>query len=269
MNPSAFSDSVGVFHCGHSFNYERASFTAHRETPSPPPARVEPVDQYERIFQALHSVGTPSGPRRTTMRDPDRRPFFDGEGQLLKLSDDGAKLTWIQLAKSGSFAGHVSGPFALTTRVFSEIIANFRSTQNRAIPIDYEHASEQDATSGSIPTSGCPATGWIRDLKIEGSDLFAQVEWLSPAKEQIRAGAYRYISPAVRFDSVDRVTGKKIGARLTSAGLTNTPFLDGMRPLAAKDQSPSALTARLMSEKGLSYADAAVQASQMIRGDRA
>lgn len=159
------------------------------------------------------------------------------DGVLLSdaTAPEDGKPVWIQVAKSGAFQGHPMGAFELNAKVFGEIIANFKSTLNRRIPIDYEHASEQDPTSGSIPTSGAPAQGWITDLKIEGGNLWGLVEWLPQARDQIRSGQYRYLSPAVRFGAKDRVTGKPIGARLTSAALTNEPFLDGMAPLAARD----------------------------------
>lgn len=147
------------------------------------------------------------------------------------------KRVWIQLAKVGQFAGHSAGPFELNAKVFADIVTNFKTTQNRAVPIDFEHASEADATSGSVPVLGAPAVGWIVDLDNRGeAGLWACVEWGARAAEYIKSGAYRYISPAVRFASRDRVTGKTIGARLTSAGLTNQPFLDGMQPLAASDR---------------------------------
>jgi phage I-like protein len=164
------------------------------------------------------------------------RGFWGGEGvRLLDNSADPATPVWIQIAKSGSFAGHVAGPFELNTQIFNEIITNFRATQNRRICVDFEHASEQDATSGSIPTLGAPAQGWIIDLRIQASDLWGLVEWLEPARSYIRQGKYPWVSPAIRFGSRDRVTGKPIGARLSSVALTTQPFLDGMQAVAAKD----------------------------------
>lgn len=158
------------------------------------------------------------------------------EGAVVALADDPAKPVWIQLAKPGVFRGHPAGPFELNGRVFDDIIRNFKATENQAIPIDFEHASESDPTEGSIPTEGAPAQGWIRDLKI-GADgnLYGLVDWGTKAREYIRDGQYRYFSPAIRFGAKDRVTGEKIGARMTSGALTNNPFLDGMKPLAAKD----------------------------------
>jgi len=164
------------------------------------------------------------------------RAFYDGEG--VQLSDEAkgaAPKFWNQIATMGAFAGHPAGPFKLDQKAFDEIIGNFKATRNRSIPVDYEHASEQDATSGSIPTSGAPAVGWITELKVEGDGLWGLFDWLEPARSQVREGKYKFLSPAIRFGAKDRVTGKPIGARMTSVALTNVPFLDGMQPLAAKD----------------------------------
>lgn len=142
---------------------------------------------------------------------------------------------WIQLAKVGSFAGHAAGPFELDARTFDDIVKNFKATANRRIPIDFEHASEVDASDGSIPHTGAPAQGWVVDLQNRQTDgLWGLVEWMEPARSYIREGKYRFISPAIRFRSRDRVSGEPVGARLTSAGLTNNPFLDGMAQLAAR-----------------------------------
>lgn len=152
---------------------------------------------------------------------------------------------WIQLCQVGAFKGHSAGAFALTPQVFSEIVANFKRDK-LPIPIDAEHASEADPTSGSIPSEGAPAMGWIHELDNRGEGgLWGLVEWLEPARTYIKEGRYRYLSPAVRFNSRDRVTGEKIGARLSSAAITNQPFLRDMAPLvAAKDADgePVALT---------------------------
>lgn len=151
------------------------------------------------------------------------------------------KLVWIQLAECGSFRGHPAGDFALTPAVFSEIVRNFEADLGAngrpiPVPIDYEHASEQDPTAGNIPVRGAPAQGWIHRLDNRGQNgLWALVEWLPHSAEQVRSGQYRYISPAIRFGAKDRATGQNIGAKLTSAGLTNQPFLKGMQVLAAKD----------------------------------
>lgn len=153
----------------------------------------------------------------------------------LALSDDASKRVWIQLAEVGHFRGHPAGEFSLTTQTFSEIVANF-SRYGLLVPIDAEHASEAPATQGAIPAAGAPAMGWIHQLDNRGNGgLWGLVEWLEPARSYIKEGRYRYISPAIRFGCKDSVTGAPIGARLSSAGLTNTPFLRHMQQIAAKD----------------------------------
>lgn len=164
------------------------------------------------------------------------------EGVPVTLADGESDKVWIQLAKAGAFKGHASGPFELDAKVFGDIVRNFRATSNRAIPIDFEHASESDPTQGSIPTHGAPAQGWIVDLKIDGGALYGLVEWGDKAREYIKSGAYKFFSPAIRFGARDRVSGAQIGARMTSGALTNNPFLDGMMPLAAKDTAAPELT---------------------------
>jgi phage I-like protein len=159
-------------------------------------------------------------------------------GDAVALSDESAAATpdapvWIQIAKQGKFLGHSAGPFELNETIFKEIIANFKAHPEH-LPIDFEHASEAAATDGSIPTHGAPAHGWIQDMKIVSPDLFGLVAWTPLARDYIKNGNYRHFSPAVRLGAKDRVTGKPIGARMTSGALTNSPFLAGMQRVAAK-----------------------------------
>lgn len=162
-----------------------------------------------------------------------------GHGEVVVLSDvqEGTAPVWIQLGRAGTYRGHPAGPFELNAQIFGEIVRNFFATENRQIAIDFEHASEMSPTDGSVPQVGAPAQGWIIDLKHDQSALWGLVEWGELARQYIREGKYKFISPAIRFNSKDRVTGQQVGARLTSAGLTNVPFLDGMQPLAAKDSN--------------------------------
>lgn len=151
------------------------------------------------------------------------------------MGTDPKSWKWVQVGEFGVFRGHQSGPFELNSRVFDEIVRNFKSD---GLPVqwDFEHACEQPATEGSIPTTGAPAQGWVHDLDNRGpAGLWALTEWGPKAKEYISKGEYKFCSPAVRFGCKDRVTGQPIGARLTSVALVGNPFLKGMEPLTAKD----------------------------------
>lgn len=157
--------------------------------------------------------------------------------ELVVLAKDQPAPEWIQVAKLGAFNGHAQGQFEITRQTFQDIVRNFRATTNRRIPIDFEHASEADGSAGSIPHTGAPAQAWIIELDDRGEGgLWAKVEWLEPAKTYVETGKYKFFSPAIRFRSRDRVTGRAAGARMTSGALTNNPFLDGMRPIAASDR---------------------------------
>lgn len=162
-----------------------------------------------------------------------------GEGcELSVLARDARPApVWNQLTKLGAWRGHPAGPFEITRQTNAEILRNFRATQNQRIPIDFEHASEAEETSGTIPTEGAPAQAWIIDLEDRADvGLWGLVDFLEPARTYVIEKKYRYFSPAIRFGSRDRETGKPIGARMTSGGFTNSPFLDGLQPLAAADR---------------------------------
>lgn len=156
---------------------------------------------------------------------------------LVELGDNarGKGPVWIQVAKAGVYKGHTQGAFTLDGKAFGEIVDNFNATTNHRIPVDFEHASEAAPSAGSIPVVGAPAQGWITKLEQRGGELWGLVDWLDRAREYIEAGQYRYFSPAIRFGARDRMTNQPIGARMTSGALTNTPFLDGMQSLAARD----------------------------------
>lgn len=177
-----------------------------------------------------------------SLDDPDGGDYFSTV-TLADAPEDGP--VWNQVACVGAFKGHPAGPFELNAKVFDEIVQNWERTGRKPIPVDYEHASEADATSGTIPIHGAPAQGWITDLKNHGAGgLYGKFEWLPQARAQIRGGQYKFLSPAIRFESRDKVTGRPIGARLTSAALTNQPFLDNLAPVQAKAMAKDLIAAR-------------------------
>ena len=174
-----------------------------------------------------------------SMSDNERPVHLESvQVSLSDKADDSPK--WIQIAKPGVFKGHPSGPFELNAKVFADIIRNFNASTNKRVPIDFEHASEMGPTEGSIPTVGAPAQGWFLDMKTVGENLWGLVKWGSLAREYILDEKYKFFSPAIRFNSRDRVTGANVGARLTSGALTNSPFLDGLCPLVASDGAAAA-----------------------------
>jgi len=163
-------------------------------------------------------------------------------GLAICLTDDAlpevGHTTWNQIAKYGEWRGHQAGPFRFDAVTFAQILANFRATENKRVPVDYEHLSE--VLPENAAQEGVPAVAWIVALEARGTELWGAFEWVdAQAVGYVRAKKYLYLSPSVVFGATDRVTGDEIGARLTSAALTNHPFLDGMAPLVASDPSPT------------------------------
>lgn len=184
---------------------------------------------------------------------PNTRPTPPGTvafrcpGEALRFADDALPTvghrTWNQVARLGAFKGHPQGEFAFTPQVFRQLIANHEATSNGEVPVDYEHASE--TLPPGHERTGVPAVAWIHSLEQrEGDDgqseLWGEFEWVDPdAVAAVRAGQYRYLSPAVSFNATHRESGAPIGPRLTSAALTNHPFLDGMAPVTATTRTLS------------------------------
>lgn len=130
---------------------------------------------------------------------------------------------WTHVAYEGEWAGHPDGAFTLDDGAFKSCIAAFESQKNPT-PVDFEHASVRD-----LPKA--PAAGWVQRLELREDGLWALVEWTEDAAKDIRSGAYRYCSGVFVFDKADRVTGEPVSCALHSIGLTNTPFIDGQKPI--------------------------------------
>jgi Mu-like prophage I protein len=163
---------------------------------------------------------------------------------MLIVMGDMSAPTWQQIAKVGVFRGHYAGDFELNPKVFDEIVRNYNDVDLGNVALDREHCSEQDPAQGSIPVTGAPAQGWIKRLDNRGqAGLWGLVEWQPEAAADIKAGRYKFLSPAIRFGSRHPETGKPIGARLTSVAMTNRPFLRGMQPLMASNSEGSGMRA--------------------------
>jgi hypothetical protein len=141
--------------------------------------------------------------------------------------DPGTNSGWAHVAMLGTWEGHSKGTFSFTPEKFAEIMRNF-SMQRNPIPWDYEHDTFDPSKVGPKP-----ASGWVKrlELRANGTELWAYVDWTPKAADMIRNGEYRFCSPVVDFESIDRKSNQPIGAELLSVALTNNPFLDGQHPL--------------------------------------
>ncbi len=95
------------------------------------------------------------------------------------------------------------------------------------LPIDYEHET--------LGGHKALAAGFIHELVERGDGLYGQVEWNAEARQEIKSGQYRYLSPVL----LHAAKGDRRVIGIHSAGLTNKPALPHMSRLAAKEEDPT------------------------------
>lgn len=137
------------------------------------------------------------------------------------------RTSWMQVAKTGSFVSTRYGAFSITKDDLRTMLDNFTHVTPKPptrLPVDYDHLSMQPEKPGD----GI-AAGWMSDLELrnEGTELWARVEWTPDAAKRIEAKEYQFVSPSFVKDHVSK-TGEKIGTTLVAAAITNHPFLEGM-----------------------------------------
>ena len=151
---------------------------------------------------------------------------------------EGNPASWVQVFKTGEFE-HFMGDFVVDESFLSDMVANFKQTMtmmngNPFAPIDFNHANLADGETAK-------AAGWIVDLEIRDSSLFAKVEWTPKAAEMIKNKEFRFISPEFSTEGHKNEFGEKIeGPFLHAAALTNMPFLKGMEPVTLKQKRKEA-----------------------------
>lgn len=168
----------------------------------------------------------------------------------LEAEVESASPVWVQIAETGTFKGYHGGEFEFTfdRALFDDIVKNFRThPQYKAgddgvgktdvVPWDIGHNSEVPEHLRTAEASA--AQGWILELEVRAGgedgreELWALTRWLEPLRTLIKEEKYKWASVSVVFDAVDPISGKSIGALLTSVAATNTPFLETLQQLAA------------------------------------
>lgn len=152
----------------------------------------------------------------------------------LKVDESGNPLPLVQLLPAGLFRARDGRPqsdhpqltdWLCDAQTAAVLIARF-AQDGLPLLIDYEHQTLLAEDNGKP----APASGWGGNLQwVEGEGLFAEVEWTAAAKEMIRAGEYKFLSPVFIYDLQ---TGRV--SKILHAALTNYPALTDLRPVAAR-----------------------------------
>jgi len=139
---------------------------------------------------------------------------------------------WIQLLPAGPTIVGRDGRNWVLPEPAALIEAHRRL--GRSLVIDWEHGSERKSPAGER----APAAGHIEELEARPDGVWGRVVWTPQGAEDVRTGAYRYISPVFLHDKATRRI-----VELRGAGLVHEPNL----PLAALNKAdPSRLGVKSM-----------------------
>lgn len=161
---------------------------------------------------------------------------------IIKLSEDGAVPTRVQLLRTGSFQ-YGEEPMVITKEILASFVKNFeakvRGYDDGHLPVDYFHENEKIAA------------GWITGLGTEndGTELWADVEWTPRAIKALSEGELRYLSVEFHFDYESNEGKTKFGPTLFGAGLTNRPFIKGMKPVKKLSEGEYEMTPEQIAAK--------------------
>jgi len=178
------------------------------------------------------------GERPGMQNESDPRKRFEGVimldttivlGDYPDMVDGGGARGWTQICKTGKFLGHWQGPFEVTDDDLAAMVENFNRLVN-PVMFDYGHES--------VWNSAADASGWGHEFEIgkSGDALYCDTEWTRNAADKIREGEQKYISPVIMFSTIDPYTAEDLGPSIWTVALLNTPFLDGMDPVAIGGQ---------------------------------
>lgn len=144
----------------------------------------------------------------------------------IELSEKNAVANKVQVLRIGTFNHPKYGKFEITNQVLSEMLNNFKNNiRGIDIAFDYFHDSDKEASA------------WVKDLELKenGTELWAEVEWTPKAEKKLAERELRYFSPDFAFQWTDPESNKVYNNVLFGGGLTNRPFVKEMKAIVADE----------------------------------
>lgn len=142
-------------------------------------------------------------------------------------SDDASEPVWIQAAPFGSYSTATTD-YTITTDKASRMVENFKNNvRGHDIALDYDHRID--------PAKGNKASGWVRDMEIRDDGLYWLVAWTPQARDEIRAGEWKYFSAEWIDEWEHPGTHTKHTDVALGGGLTNRPMHKGRLPINANE----------------------------------
>jgi len=140
----------------------------------------------------------------------------------------------VNILKTGNFY-HPHMPdemLSITEETLDQLIANFETDLSRGQerPVDFNHLME----TADTPENG-RAAGWIKKLFKADGRLYALTEFTDEATGLIKDKKYRYTSSSYLLDAIDIETRERVGNKLKSYAITNTPHIQGLEPVELRE----------------------------------
>lgn len=151
----------------------------------------------------------------------------------IKLADGQKVPNTVQVLRVGQFNHPRYGFFEITAATLGEMKANFDlNVRGIDMSFDYFHDSDKEASA------------WVRSLELRenGTELWAEVEWTPKAQQRLSERELRYFSPDFAFKWTDPEKGTEFSNVLFGGGLTNRPFVKEMKAIVADETKGENMT---------------------------
>jgi len=140
----------------------------------------------------------------------------------IQLAENNEVPKEVQLLRTGKFSSFFYGEFEITQKVLQTLKKNFDDKVTGGdLMLDYSHNAHDVAAA------------WIKDvtLKNDDNELWLSVEWTPKGKQKVMDKEFRYLSAEYDEKYKDNESKKEYGHVLLGGGLTNRPFIKGMKPV--------------------------------------
>lgn len=140
--------------------------------------------------------------------------------------------SWIQGAPLGHWDHPVYGEVEFTPERVIQFAANVNNNvRGIQLDIDYNHKSRSDEAAGWV----LKAESRLNESDPSNNGLWLQVEWTKDAYTKIKEKKYKYFSPELSDEWINPANGETYKDVLAGGGITNRPFLKGIKPLSLNE----------------------------------